>query len=126
MVLYRLIESNFKNWVGEHSVAGVPASLYNLTKSVPDPLCCSLDHNLKSSHPRSDQAYSFIPIVPLDGLIMMYKFSGFQEFLTPPLEQSVLYLAYFTGIYAFAHLSHFDSSIFFHLSEKIQIKKTFQ
>ncbi len=34
-------ESNFKafqNLVSEHSVAGVPASLYYLTKSVPDPL----------------------------------------------------------------------------------------
>ncbi len=36
----RLIESNFRafqNLVSEHSVAGVPASLYNQTKSVPDP-----------------------------------------------------------------------------------------
>ncbi len=33
-------ESNFKafqNLVGEHSIAGVPASLYNITKRVPDP-----------------------------------------------------------------------------------------
>ncbi len=29
---------NGQNLVSEHSVAGVPASLYNLTKSVPDPL----------------------------------------------------------------------------------------
>ena len=28
----------FQNLVSEHSVEGVPASLYNLTKSVPDPL----------------------------------------------------------------------------------------
>ncbi len=27
----------FQNLVDEHSAAGVPASLYNLTKSVPDP-----------------------------------------------------------------------------------------
>ena len=27
----------FQNLVGEHSIAGVPPSLYNLTKSVPDP-----------------------------------------------------------------------------------------
>ena len=27
----------FQNLVGEHSIAGVPVSLYNLTKSVPDP-----------------------------------------------------------------------------------------
>ncbi len=36
----RPIESNFKafqNLVSEHSVEGVPASLYNLTKSVQDP-----------------------------------------------------------------------------------------
>ncbi len=34
-------ESNFiacQNSLSEHSFAGVPASLYNLTKSVPDPL----------------------------------------------------------------------------------------
>ncbi len=28
----------FQKLVGEHSIAGVPASLYNLTKSVPDTL----------------------------------------------------------------------------------------
>ena len=36
----QLSESNFRalqNLVGDHSVAGVPASFYNLTKSVPDP-----------------------------------------------------------------------------------------
>ena len=27
----------FQNLVSEHSVVGVPASIYNLTKSVPDP-----------------------------------------------------------------------------------------
>ncbi len=27
----------FQNLVCEHSIAGLPASLYNLTKSVPDP-----------------------------------------------------------------------------------------
>ena len=31
-------EPYFQNLLGEHSVAGVPASLYNLTKSVPGPL----------------------------------------------------------------------------------------
>ena len=37
----RLSESNFRafqNLVDEHSVEGAPTSLYNLTKSVPDPL----------------------------------------------------------------------------------------
>ena len=28
----------FRNLVSEHSIKGVPTSLYNLTKSVPDPL----------------------------------------------------------------------------------------
>ena len=28
---------SFQNLLGEHSIAGVPASLYNITKSVPDP-----------------------------------------------------------------------------------------
>ncbi len=31
-------EPYFQNLVGEHSVKGDPASLYNLTKSDPDPL----------------------------------------------------------------------------------------
>ncbi len=31
----------FENMVGEHSIVGVPASLYNLTKSVPDPFIFS-------------------------------------------------------------------------------------
>ncbi len=38
-------ESNFRafqNLVSEHSIASVPASLYNLTKSVPDPLICKI------------------------------------------------------------------------------------
>ncbi len=38
MVLYSNFRA-FQNLVSEHSIAGVPASLYNLTKSVPDPLC---------------------------------------------------------------------------------------
>ena len=36
----RPIESNFRafqNLIGEHSVKGDPASLYNLAKSAPDP-----------------------------------------------------------------------------------------
>ncbi len=37
---FRLSESDFRafqNLVGEHSIAGVPASLYNLIKSASDP-----------------------------------------------------------------------------------------
>ncbi len=32
------MQTAFQNLMVEHSVEGVPASLYNLTKSVPDPL----------------------------------------------------------------------------------------
>ncbi len=45
-------ESNFKafqNLVGEHSVKGDPSSLYNLTKSDPDPLSLSFRTYKKSS-----------------------------------------------------------------------------
>ncbi len=41
----QLIESNFRafqNLVGEYSVEGDPASIYNLTKSDPDPLLRNL------------------------------------------------------------------------------------
>ena len=43
-------ESNFtacQNSIGEHSFEGVPASLYNLTKSVPDPFM-NVNFNLNS------------------------------------------------------------------------------
>ncbi len=36
----------FQNLVSEHLIDGVPASLYNLTKSVPDPLEILLRTNL--------------------------------------------------------------------------------
>ncbi len=35
-------EPYFQNLVSEHSIEGVPASLYTLTKSVPDPLFCEI------------------------------------------------------------------------------------
>ena len=38
LILHVQSPSDIQNLEGDHSVAGVPASLYNLTKSVPDPL----------------------------------------------------------------------------------------
>ncbi len=53
----------FQNWVGEHWIAGAPASLHNLAKSVPDPSFFLKPENLKIPDnpiliphmPRSDQ-----------------------------------------------------------------------
>ncbi len=48
LVHFRLSESDFRafqNLVGEHSIATAPPSLYNLTKSAPDPFSyCPLIH----------------------------------------------------------------------------------
>ncbi len=41
--------TNGQNLVGEHYIEGVPASLYNLTKSVPDPLSKTQSHYLNRS-----------------------------------------------------------------------------
>ncbi len=51
----------FQNLVGEHSIAGVPASLYNLTKSVPDPLTFLLEFsgaNLKKNNISTGLVYT--------------------------------------------------------------------
>ena len=76
MVLYRIgnqvnrpIESNFRafqNLVSEHSVKGVPASLYNLTKSVPDPLYlfnCNLLVTIEGREGVSSAIFTLYPVL---------------------------------------------------------------
>ena len=82
----RPIESNFKafqNLVSEHSVEGVPASLYNLTKSVPDPFSSGMHSSTKkrnfnlSIFPR---APSFLTLTQGDVMIQVQFHSLHRSF----------------------------------------------